>query len=402
MQGYLEQFHKTKDIFLKFQASKASRNKADLISKELTAKNEERNEQPNGRTAAQKARSLPADKEERAFLVDEALVEDSHFNFPKIHLMIHWADQISRYECLPQFFTEICETSHRALKDVYRQSNHVDSIPQIIKGYTRKHNFVVRQLEFEAWAGENESFYRRLVSVLCLKRRVDKFTVTQGEKVHMTLGGPRSIKEIYNLHQLAEAFSIPELQLQTRVFFEANVCSNAEDPESDAQQLLAYASVKPYIHLQIPIPDQDMDNLNSYNLQHLRTTGKQSWRGKKSRRDSVWVCIDNMMLRVAGGQIPSYQGRIPGFLNALFTEYKGGALYKLAHVTIMSLLGNPTPHGPEGMSYVARRSSVQGEYVAWVRNIKGAVHLVPVEPDHKWVVNNRVDYYVWNEMNDGK
>ena len=94
MWGYLEQFHKTKDIFLRFRASKASRTKADLISKELTAKNKERNEQPNGRTAAQKARSLAADKEERAFLVDVALVEDSHFNFPKIHLMSHWADQI--------------------------------------------------------------------------------------------------------------------------------------------------------------------------------------------------------------------------------------------------------------------------------------------------------------------
>ena len=73
-----------------------------------------------------------------------------------------------------------------------------------------------------------------------------------------------------------------------------------------------------------------------------------------------------MMLRVAGGRIPSYRGRIPGFLNALFTVYRGGALYKLAHVTILSWLGNPTPHGPEGMSYVERRSSVRGEYVVWV------------------------------------
>ena len=119
MQDYLEQFHDTKDVFLRFRASKAFKGKADIVSRELTAQNRERNEQEkqNERTAAQKARTLAADKHERACLVNEALVEDSHFNFPKIHLLSHWADQIPRYGCLPQYCTEICETSHKALKD---------------------------------------------------------------------------------------------------------------------------------------------------------------------------------------------------------------------------------------------------------------------------------------------
>ena len=29
------------------------------------------------------------------------------------------------------------------------------------------------------------------------------------------------------------------------------------------------------------------------------------------------------------------------------------------------------------------------------------MHLVPLEPDRKWVVNKHMDYYIWNEMNDG-
>ena len=152
MQDYSQRFHHTKDVFLRFQASKASKGKADIVTRELTAQNRERDEQEkqNERTAAQKARTLAADKHERACLVNEALVEDSHFNFPKIHLLSHWADQISRYGCLPQFSTEICETSHKALKDAYRRSNHVDSIPQIIQGYSWEHSFAVRQLEMEA------------------------------------------------------------------------------------------------------------------------------------------------------------------------------------------------------------------------------------------------------------
>ena len=85
-----------KDIFLRFRASKASKSKADIVSKELTAQNTKRNneEKQKGCTATQRLCTLAADREERTFLVNEALVKDSHFNFPKMHSIIHWADQI--------------------------------------------------------------------------------------------------------------------------------------------------------------------------------------------------------------------------------------------------------------------------------------------------------------------
>ena len=52
-------------------------------------------EKANGHMATQKAHTLVEDREEYAYLVNQALVEDSHFNFPKIHLLMHWSDQIS-------------------------------------------------------------------------------------------------------------------------------------------------------------------------------------------------------------------------------------------------------------------------------------------------------------------
>ena len=69
---------------------------------------------------------------------------------------------------------------------------------------------------------------------------------------------------------------------------------------------------------------------------------------------------------------------------------------------MLEWVGNPIPHGPESMSYVESRPKGEGEIVVGIRNIEAAVHLVPFEPDRKWIVNNRVDYHVWNEMNDGK
>jgi len=66
--------------------------KADMVSKELTAQTTARRleEKANGRTTSQKARALVEDREERAYLLNQALVEDSHCNFLKIHLLMHW------------------------------------------------------------------------------------------------------------------------------------------------------------------------------------------------------------------------------------------------------------------------------------------------------------------------
>ena len=100
-------------------------------------------------------------------------------------------------------------------------------------------------------------------------------------------------------------------------------------------------------------------------------------------------------------RVLSHQGHTAPFLNALFTIRRGGELYKLAHITLLQWVGNPIPHGPEGMSYVESPPMGQGEIVVWIRNIEGVVHLVPLELNHRWVVNNRIDYHVWNKMNDG-
>jgi len=98
--------------------------------------------------------------------VNQALIEDSHFNFLKIHLLMHWSDQISQYGSLSQFSMEICKISHKPLKEAYRQSNHIDSIPLIIEGYGRAHSIAVKELEIEAWAVENPDIKERMKGVL--------------------------------------------------------------------------------------------------------------------------------------------------------------------------------------------------------------------------------------------
>jgi len=161
--------------------------------------------------------------------------------------------------------------------------------------------------------------------------------------------------------------------------------------------------VQAYNSLEIPVPDQDVDENNAYKLQHVWATKGKMWQGKEARRDAVWVRIESMRLRPTSvtGYLRGYHGLVTGFLNALFTlRGSNGELYKLAHVTLLGWAGNPTPHGPEGMSEVKEFLHRGVQTVVWLRAIEGAAHLVPREPERNWIVNNRVDYHVWNEMND--
>ena len=146
----------------------------------------------------------------------------------------------------------------------------------------------MRQLEREAWATEDKSVHLRLKNVLGRpKRKTAQLILPQGTKVHMRLGGKRSVKEVFNLCHLANEFMIPEIGLLTQGFFETSDVGTSEDLESDAKELLSNATMEAYTSLEVPVPDQDTDDINLYQLQKLWTTSTKYWRGKGPRRDSV-------------------------------------------------------------------------------------------------------------------
>ena len=196
---------------------------------------------------------------------------------------------------------------------------------------------------------------------------------------------------------------ILEIGHQMQQFFECNVCGAAADPQSDARNILQHGTLDAYNTLGIPVADQDLDDNSAYKLQNLRATGRKAWRGKDTIRDVVWVRKQSIILQPKSvlARLKCFRGRVIGILNALFSlQGTNQKLYRLAHVTLLDWVGNQMPHGPEGMSYVQEFTSGGGQTVIWLSGIEGAAHLIPLEPERKWIVNNRVDYNVWNEMND--
>jgi len=79
---------------------------------------------------------------------------DADFNFPKIHLMSHWAKQIRRYGALQQYSAERHEQAHKTnLKDGWNASNYnLNYLPQVITFQRRILCFEIRELNLQAVA----------------------------------------------------------------------------------------------------------------------------------------------------------------------------------------------------------------------------------------------------------
>ena len=48
---------------------------------------------------------------------------------------------------MPQYFTKVSEAYQKPLKDVYRQSNHIDATSQILKTHTKDYIFTMQDLK---------------------------------------------------------------------------------------------------------------------------------------------------------------------------------------------------------------------------------------------------------------
>ena len=68
-------------------------------------------------------------------------------------------------------------------------------------------------------------------------------------------------------------------------------------------------------------------------------------------------------------------------------------------MTPLQFLGGATVQGVEGMPRVGLRTDIGGIVVRIVM-IEGMAHLIPLESEKSWLVNNRIDLETWNIMHD--
>ena len=377
LQKYLRVFHETKDVFLRFRAGKKSKQAAAEAHKNLLKEQQTQKASLHTLPASEKAKLRQENTLERQELVDEILREGAHYNFPKIQLISHYAQQIPKFGALSQYSTEISETMHKGFKEAYCRSNKVDATSQIVTTYTRDHTFAMKDMTISTWTQIKKDGN--------LTQSVGKQpTINQ---VYIKLQGKIDLGTVSTLADLEVVAGLCDLKVATRVFLTREL----KGANSDVMSLLAQG-IRGYRSLQIPVPKL---NGHGFVLHHARCTGLDDFRGQK-RSDWIWIRKHAASFRSQPG---SLNGRIPGKLNALFKLTGiGETVYRLAHVTLLQCL-RESRQGEEGMPRVRLSTAIEGVVVP-IATIEGMVHLIPLEPGESWLVNNRIDPETWNTVYD--
>ena len=390
METYLANFHESKYVFLKYRAGKVQSQKARAaVSEQLSANRREMSAAKEAGKSKTQLDKLSKDcRLELELLKSDILEDGSHWNFPKMHMLCHYGEQISKYGQLIQYSTEVSEVYHKPLKDAYRWSNHVNPTPQILSAYERDHAFAMREANMLCWSKSIGS-----------KR--DQHATGLGEsgsvvpRFFLRLQGRQDLTSV---RQLGVDYGIPDLEHTVLEYFRENhfTYDTPGNPSADCLTILA-ATCEPFFSLQLTLPSFQDDET----VHHIcRATGKRQWRGKRPRADWVWLnrSLNSRNSTYTPGGL---NGRIPARLNCIFkVKIPGGdQIYRLVHVTLTSLVGPKTMSNEEGMIKVGLTEWAKNVVVR-ASDIGGMVHLIPIEKDRLWLVNNRIDLHTWNLLYD--
>jgi len=100
MSTALQDFHHFKDVVCQFRAGKSVTPEGKARRKELIVERDEELKLMKFKTAAHRERQRKSWNEFISTEMIEHHADGSHFNFPKIHQMLHFREQIQRYGCL--------------------------------------------------------------------------------------------------------------------------------------------------------------------------------------------------------------------------------------------------------------------------------------------------------------
>ena len=378
LQEYLRKFHRTKEVFLRFRADKKTK-KAATEAHKLLLKEQVLQVSGQKLSTSEKAKTRNENAFERQELMDEMLKEGAHYNFPKIHLISHYAEQIRKFGALDQFSTDISEAMHKGFKDAYRRSNKVDSTDQIITTYTRGHTFAMKDLTIAAWNRVRQE----------QDASQDVRIQTPEGQTFLKLQGKLSSEIVSNLEELERTMGLPGVKLATMSFLTREFRGTNYDPLR-----LIDCRIRAYRCLEVPVPKLSGEGFVIHNV---RCTGLEGFRGGQRRNDWVWIRKHTASDNARPGTL---DGRIVGRLNALFKlTSEGGTVYRLAYVTPVQCIGGTAVQGAEGMLRVRFQRKDEGE-VVMIAQIEGMAHLIPLEPGESWLVNNRIDLETWNTIYD--
>jgi hypothetical protein len=401
MEQYLKDFHRYKDVFQEFRTSKRTREEADANDEQLRL-DHERNLKEAGRvTTAKRRRLLVENRAQRDEEREEIHRSKSHFNFIKLHLLVHYCSHVRNFGNIPMYSTDVGELAHKVqIKEGYRHSNKNDASRQILDFYGRVHAVSMRLLTLHALQAERSEHQgvladadRLFLDELSPSGPAVQLTRTEDTRPRKLLRGRYA--NVDNFDQLSKNLGVPvDRVFDELVRYSRRSLTDQEGlPENTGRQ--GRMQVEQFNQLQIPV--LAFQETNVYDTHHARTTGERSFRNGASRNDWVWVAVGTTE------EYGALRGSLPGKLRGLFKvrNATNGNVYRLAAVQLLQAQPNAgRDTDAHGLVKVSTRRRTTGQDDFWIvdiTTITGLAHLIP-DGDGQWLVNSRIDLRTFNDV----
>ena len=197
-------------------------------------------------------------------LVDDIFKEGAHYNFTKMHVMSHDAEQIPKFGRFSPHSTEISECMHKGLKAGYRRSNKVQLTSQIVTHYTRDHTVIIKYLTIRACTQQARD---PTASVGKRPKDLEMYSRLQGKMDYAT---------VCNLRDLEQATGVCDITLAMITFLRQEIRDDI-----DEAKLLSW-EVRGYQALKIPVPKF---NGEGFVIHNARCTEQKAFRGGRGTID---------------------------------------------------------------------------------------------------------------------
>jgi len=360
-------------------------------------------------TPSKKRREMNAWRDYISHEIDVSTELDADFNFPKIHLMSHWVEQIHRYGALQQYAADRHEQAHKTnLKDCWNASNHnVNYLPQVITFQRRILCFELRELNLQALAQrwENSAAACKVLpsgADLAAPLGSQSYAKPEFMGPQNRRDGKHSDAMIKDFRALLDdtqdATHRVEIYSGTREFIKHKSSDKmyVSDDQLHAMELCIYHGIK------VQVEGLDGECI----FQMCRCTGSPSWCGGDGWKDWVWVkqrpgrCYGTL-----NGPLPWQLQRL--FKTKLLNEDRAFIEYRLA-LALTTIPGNSGNFDPVSKFVQVRKApAAVALQVFSVGNIVGCAHVIPKIAtgsktrdgrNTRWIDNSHIDLATWNDV----
>ena len=316
----------------------------------------------------------------------DLIYSESHFNFIKMHLLIHFGDPIRRFGNIPMYSTEYGELAHKEqMKDPWRASNKKNVAQQILYSYGRRHGIRMRLLTLESLRRQGADLDTDVLEHLDTMNTV-LAPVPRGR--HMK-GRRGDVLDVLDYWRVLKIY-LESVNREFIRYSRHNLLTERRLPEDPV--ILRWLPVELVTQLEVPV--LTFQGTDVYDIHRARCTGTLDFRNQGSRNDWVWGQAGDEQMDGA------LRGRLPAKLLALFKIRNptcDGMVRRPVSVQMLSPLNSGRASDVHGLVTVQQREDAHKFTVLDVPMILGLAQLIP-EADRRWLVDNWIDLRTFNDI----